>query len=247
MELTHKEKTTLLQRSIELGTTLELNLLHPTRYKQHNPNLADGAEAIGAIHGLLPHGEVYANVVRAFHDGDFAFVHVDYHLFEPTVAFDIHRYEEGVAVEHWDNLQPTPMGRNKSGRTMIDGKTQAKDHDKTQANRALVSAFVREVLIGQDTASAGSYFEGDALMQHNPHLGDGAAEFLARPSARYDTVHQVLGEGSFVLAVSEGRSEGRHSAFYDLFRVEQGKIAEHWDVIEEIPAPGDQKNSNGKF
>ena len=150
-------------------------------------------------------------------------------------------------MEHWDNLQPTPPGRNKSGRTMTDGKTQAKDLDKTEANKALVSAFVREVLLGQDTASAGAYFNGDALMQHNPHLGDGAAEFLARPSTRYDAVHQVLGEGSFVLVVSEGYSEDRHSAFYDLFRVEQGKIAEHWDVIEAIPAPESRKNSNGKF
>jgi predicted SnoaL-like aldol condensation-catalyzing enzyme len=40
---------------------------------------------------------------------------------------------------------------------------------------------------------------------------------------------------------------GRHSAFYDLFRVDGGKIAEHWDVIEPIPDPRDWKNGNGKF
>ncbi len=247
MELSHKEKTTLLQRSIELGTTLELNLLHPTRYKQHNPNLADGADAIGEIHDLLPRDKVYANVVRAFEDGDYSFVHVDYHLFEPAVAFDIHRYEGGVAVEHWDNLQMTPPGRNKSGRTMTDGKTQAKDHDKTEANKALAADFVREVLVGRNMANVESYFDGDALIQHNPHMGDGVAEFLADTSASYDTVHKVLGEGSFVLVLSEGRYIGKHSAFYDLFRVEQGKIVEHWDVIEEIPAPEARKNANGKF
>ncbi|WP_205928520.1 nuclear transport factor 2 family protein [Rhizobium leguminosarum] len=62
-----------------------------------------------------------------------------------------------------------------------------------------------------------------------------------------DTIHQVLGEGNFVLTVSEGTVGGAPTAFYDLFRVENGKIAEHWDVIETIPALADWKNQNGKF
>jgi predicted SnoaL-like aldol condensation-catalyzing enzyme len=43
-----------------------------------------------------------------------------------------------------------------------------------------------------------------------------------------------LGEGDFVLSVSEGQFLGENVAFYDLFRVEDGKIVEHWDTIEEI-------------
>ena len=53
---------------------------------------------------------------------------------------------------------------------------------------------------------------------------------------KYDKIDQVLGEGSFVLAVSEGTLAGEHSSFYDLFRVENGKIAEHWDTVETIPS-----------
>lgn len=64
---------------------------------------------------------------------------------------------------------------------------------------------------------------------------------------RYTRVHRVLAEGNFVLTVSEGELGGTHSSFYDLFRVERGKIVEHWDTIESI-APRDQwKNDNGKF
>ena len=59
--------------------------------------------------------------------------------------------------------------------------------------------------------------------------------------------HRILGEGNFVLSVSEGEFAGKHVAFYDLFRVEAGKIAEHWDTIEVMPAKADWKNSNGKF
>ncbi|TVT39313.1 hypothetical protein FNT36_16795 [Hymenobacter setariae] len=255
MERTHKEKTTVLQRSIELGTTTQLGLLHPTRYKQHNPNLADGIAGIDAIHGLLPLDKVYAHVVRAFEDGDYAFVHVDYHLFGHTVAFDIHRYEDGVAVEHWDNLQDMPAGRNKAGRTMTDGKTQAIDLHKTAANKALVQQFTQQVLVEQHLDAVNTYFNGDYLAQHNSHMGDGVAEFLETRQgwaaqgmpAQYDRLHLVLGEGNFVLALSEGKYLDKHVAYYDLYRVENDKIVEHWDVVEEIPAEADRKNQNGKF
>jgi predicted SnoaL-like aldol condensation-catalyzing enzyme len=255
MKLTHKEKTTALQRSIELGTTTQLGLLHPTRYKQHNPNLADGIAGVHAIHGLLPLDKVYAHVVRAFEDGDYAFVHVDYHLFGHTVAFDIHRYEDDIAVEHWDNLQDMPTSRNKAGRTMTDGKTQATDHHKTAANKELVQRFTQQVLVAQQLETIGAYFNGDQLAQHNPHMDDGVAELLSTRQqwaaqgtpAQYDQVHLVLGEGNFVLVLSEGYFLGKPVAYYDLYRVENDKIVEHWDVVEEIPVEQDRQNLNGKF
>ena len=55
------------------------------------------------------------------------------------------------------------------------------------------------------------------------------------------------GEGDFALVVSEGEFGGKPVAFYDLFRVQAGKIAEHWDVIEPIPPRSEWKNGNGKF
>jgi len=50
----------------------------------------------------------------------------------------------------------------------------------------------------------------------------------------YDTVHMVLPQGDMVLAVSEGSFGGVPTSYYDLWRVEDGKIAEHWDVMETI-------------
>ena len=47
--------------------------------------------------------------------------------------------------------------------------------------------------------------------------------------------------------MSEGAFAGAHTSFYDLFRVERGKIAEHWDTIEEIAITDNHKNINGKF
>ena len=90
---------------------------------------------------------------------------------------------------------------------------------------------------------------------HLQQIADGlsglgkALEALATQgiTLKSDTVHRVFGEGNFVLVVSEGRFGGKLTAFYDLFRVEKGKIAEHWDTIEAISEKKDWKNNNGKF
>lgn len=51
-----------------------------------------------------------------------------------------------------------------------------------------------------------------------------------------------------MLVVSElTSSKGTSAAVYDLFRVENGKVAEHWDVVQEVPAKTEWKNTNGKF
>ena len=64
---------------------------------------------------------------------------------------------------------------------------------------------------------------------------------------KIDKMHVVLGEGNFVLVASEGTMGGRPTSFYDLFSVENGKVAEHWDTIETIPPKQEWKNNNGKF
>jgi len=57
----------------------------------------------------------------------------------------------------------------------------------------------------------------------------------------------VLGQGNFVLVMSGIKYEGKDAAVYDLFRVEAGKIVEHWDVLELVPPKSAWKNTNGKF
>ena len=60
-------------------------------------------------------------------------------------------------------------------------------------------------------------------------------------------LHRVLAQGNFALAVSEGERAAAHTAFYDLYRVEAGKIVEHWDTIEAVAPPEEWENDNGKF
>jgi predicted SnoaL-like aldol condensation-catalyzing enzyme len=90
-----------------------------------------------------------------------------------------------------------------------------------------------------------AYFRGDDYGQHNPQIPDGltglgaALKVMAEQgfALKYDRIDRLLGEGNFALAVSEGNFGGRHSAFYDLFRMENGKVAEHWEHYRNHPAP----------
>ena len=63
----------------------------------------------------------------------------------------------------------------------------------------------------------------------------------------YERAHRILAEGNFVLTVCEGRRSGEHVALYDLFRVENDQIVEHWDTTEAVPPLSEWRNDNGKF
>ncbi len=255
MPASPEQQVAELLKSIETSDPRPVAYINPSKYIQHNLAVGDGLAGFGAVMQALPKGSARANVVRVFQDGDFVFAHTDYDFFGPKVGFDIFRFENGKIVEHWDNLQDKPQQPNPSGRTMLDGPTQATDLDKTATNKALVRAFVDDILVNGRMDKLAGYFDGDNYLQHNPMVADrvsglGAAlQAMAKQgiTMKYDRVHRILGEGNFVLVVSEGSFGGRHVSFYDLFRVERNKIAEHWDTIEPIPPRDQWKNANGKF
>jgi predicted SnoaL-like aldol condensation-catalyzing enzyme len=252
---TQKQQVHDLLHSIETGDHGPAAVINPQKYVQHNLGVGDGIAGFAAVLQQLPKGSAKAAPVRVFQDGDFVFAHTGYDFFGPKIGFDVFRFESGKVVEHWDNLQTTPGAPNPSGHSMTDGPTEVRDRDKTPANKELVQAFLDDVLVNGKMEKLAGYFDGDHYVQHNPQVPDGlsglggALQAMAKQGIvmKYDRIHRVLGEGNFVLAMSEGSFGGKPTAFYDLFRVENGKIAEHWDVIEPIPPKEQWKNANGKF
>lgn len=248
-------KVVALLKSIETGDAGPVAYINADKYIQHNLAVGEGLAGFGAVLQALPKGSARVNTVRAFADGDFVFAHSEYDFFGPKIGFDIFRFEDGKIVEHWDNLQETPATLNPSGRSMTDGPTASADLDKTSANKALVKDFVDDILVSGRMDKLASYFAGDAYVQHNPQIADrlsglgSALQAMAEQGVtmKYERIHKVLGEGNFVLVASEGSLGDQPTAFYDLFRVEDGKIAEHWDVVEAIPPRAQWKNGNGKF
>jgi len=231
------------------------SIINPEKYVQHNLGIETGFQGILAALNGVPVGTLKAEVKRVIQDGDYVITHSDMDFFGPKVGFDIFRFEDGLIVEHWDNLQ-TKEVPNKSGRTMCDGASEVKDLEKTAENKKLAEAMVKENFVTQ-TGTIGNYMDPDFL-QHNPHGADGMRGMGALMEyyngsgniLRYDRIHRIFGEGNFVLVVGDGiygLNGGVPTSFYDLFRFENGKVVEHWDVMEAILPEAQRKHSNGKF
>ncbi len=249
-----KQKAVEVLKILETGSKEPVGYLNPDKFIQHDLNAADGVEGFEALLAELPDSEIRVNIIRLFQDGEYVFAHCEYNLPGPMVGFEILRFEDGLIVEHWDNLQET-AGPNQDGHTMTDGPVEITDIDKASENKELVRNFAEEILVRGNIDKLEDYFHGDNYIQHNPLMGDGLSGFIKAfeemakegITFKYDKIHFILGEGNFVLLVSEGLFTGSRTAFYDLFRIENGKIAEHWDVIQAIPPREEWKNSNGKF
>lgn len=252
--MNNKEKVVALLKALETREAGPMEIINPNQYIQHNLAAQDGLSGLKAFLQAVPADSVKVNTLRTFQDGDYVFAHTEYDFFGPKAGFDIFRFENGKIVEHWDNLQEI-AGPNPSGHTMFDGNTAITDLERAEANKDLVRALVQDVLMGQNPENLSSYFNGDSYIQHNPAIADGLSGLGAALQAmaesgivmKYDRIHRVLGEGNFVLTVSEGNYAGNATAFYDLFRVTNGKIVEHWDVLETIPPESQWQNANGKF
>ena len=242
-----------LLKGIETGDAMAASVVNEAKYIQHNPQTHEGSEGLATLFARLSKTNPRVTFVRVFEDGDFAFAHNEYDFASLRVAFEVFRFEDNQAVEHWDNIQPA-RGPNPSGRGMLDGATEIPDRDKTEANRTLVRAFVEEVYVRRQLNRLATYLD-DGLIQHSPAIADGMPALRAALEAttggefqiQYDQVHRVLAEGNFALCMSEGHKDGAHTSFYDLFRVANGRIVEHWDTTETIAPRSEWKNENGKF
>lgn len=258
--MTRTEKALALIRTFATGDTETAARLLDENYIQHNLAYGTGEAAfLGSVEYLASAPvKTTVNNIRAFEDGDYVFLQTVYNFAGAgeQVAFDIFRFDEdGEIAEHWDNLAPLADQPNPSGRTQIDGAMEITDLDKTEENRQLVKNFLYDVMQGNNPDKTADYFDGDTYLQHNTAIADGvsglnaALSVLAQQGIQmiYDETHMVLAQGNYVLAVSEGTYGGAPTSYYDLWRVENGKIAEHWDVMETIADPSTWQNDNGKF
>ena len=254
MTASNKDRIRALLKSIETGDPGPVAVVNEAKYIQHNPQTHEGSEGLAVLFQRLSRTSPRVNVVRAFEDGDFVFAHTEYDFSRRNIGFELFRFEDGRAVEHWDNIQPR-QGPNPSGHSMVDGPTEASDLDRTEANRAFVRAFVESVLVGGDLDRLDACLDRRDYTEHNPRLRDDVSQLRAALSEHrggrrridYHRLHRVLAQGDFVLTQCEGEFDGVPSAFYDLFRVAGGKIVEHWDTTEKIAPKSEWKNDNGKF
>lgn len=226
-------------------------------YIQHNPAIPTGADGLLKAIPLVKKSGMTVTTHRVISEKNYVVMHNTYKNADafgaPTlIAFDVFRVENGRVAEHWDNLQPEPK-TTMSGRSMTDGPVKVVDREKTEENKALVLGFVRDVLGGAAPQNVTKYMDPAVYMQHNPNIADGLDGLMAAIKAFADqglviTKFEpkiVVAEGNFVFVASDAVMGGKPWAFFDLWRVEKGKIVEHWDVV--APIPEKMAHNNGKF
>lgn len=226
------------------------------RYTQHSTGVADGKQ--GFLDFFLPFLERNPTrdirVVRGWEDGQFVFVQAFQSLNDGAAKWVTADFfdtdDQDRMIEHWDVIaayrDSTP-----SGHTSVDGPTDVTDLDKTDANKAVVRELLQAALMAGGDRERILDLVHESYIQHNAEVADGREAFyqLAKePNGPlvYDEIVHVVGSGNFVATLSKARWEGEPYAQADIFRLEHGRVVEHWDVAEKI-LPEDQWNNSGKF
>lgn len=250
MTTNRKQQITALLKGIETGDSSAVSVVNEEKYIQHNPQTHEGSEGLATLFKRLSQTSPRVNIVRIFEDGDFIFGHTEYDFATRNIGFEIFRFENKQAVEHWDNIQPR-LGPNIAGHSMVDGTTDVTDANKTESNRLVIQSFVKHALLSENKEYLDKYINQSDYIEHSPNFGDDLNQLqktlFDSVSIRYEKLHRLLAEGNFVLSVCEGYENNIPSSFFDLYRLVDKKIVEHWGTTEAIPPLHEWKNTNGKF
>lgn len=229
------------------------------RYTQHSTGVRDGVE------GFLEFFEPFLKrnpkrdiqIVRGWADGQYVFLQAYQNLNDgvaewvTTDFFDTD--ENDKIIEHWDVIAKY-TGANPSGRTPIDGATEITDLDKTEENKQLVKNLIKDGLMrGGNPENLPKYISEEKYIQHNKEVADGLEHFQKLASMpnrplNYEEIVLLVGQGNFVATLCRANwNDGKVNQDYaqvDIFRIENGKVVEHWDNVE--PVTENDVNS-GKF
>ena len=226
------------------------------RYTQHSTGVKDGSEGFVEFFEPFiarnPKREI--ELVRAIEDGRYVFVHAFQSLNDgetqwvTTDLFDTN--EDEKIIEHWDVISAFE-GPGPAGHTQVDGTTEISDLELTEYNKGRIRLFMAEVLQNGDLDYFDDYVAED-LIQHAVGLEDGRAAMRNRIEDAHDAgvqcefVFKLIGQGDFVVSYSKSVMDDDAVAVFNIWRLSEGKIVEHWSNVETIPPRSEWANS-GKF
>ncbi|MEM6726033.1 MAG: nuclear transport factor 2 family protein [Bacteroidota bacterium] len=220
------------------------------RYTQHSTGVKDGKAGfieffsdfvqrnpkrdIQIIRSLVDGQYVFLQAYQSLNDGEWEYVTTDF--------FDTD--ENDKIIEHWDVIA-LYSGSTPSGHTSIDGPTAITDLDKTEQNKELVRKLIQDGLMeGGNPDNLPNYISSEQYIQHNKDVADGLENFQRLASVpnrplNYKRIVLMVGQGNFVATLCEANWKDdqidQDYAQVDLFRIENGKVVEHWDNVEPVP------------
>ncbi len=225
------------------------------RYTQHSTGVKDGAAGFKEFFSdfLNRTNDRDIRVIRTIEDGRYVFVHVYQDIDKGTakwVTTDLFYTDENDKIlEHWDVIAAyVEPDDTASGNDVVLGEFELKDLDKTEENKELVKNLINDVFQNGKYDFIDKYIHKDYI-QHAPNVPNGiepVKKLLAEHDIYYDFIFKIIGQGDHVMSFSKIVIEGNEFAGFDLFRIEDGMIVEHWDNKEPIPPRAELANS-GKF
>jgi predicted SnoaL-like aldol condensation-catalyzing enzyme len=176
--------------------------------------------------------------------------------FSGQAKFDLFRFnQEGLIVEHWGTIQDVPA-TSASGNSMFstfspDGPEPVTQQQEDE-NRSLLINLLDRLFNERDFSVLDQYWSEEYL-QHNPQARNGPAAlkaFLEHLSGLRSSILYALADGNYVLTFGHGTFPGHDPsnefvgvAAIDLYHMVDGKVAEHWDVLQNVPATSVNGNS----
>ena len=132
-----------------------------------------------------------------------------------------------------------------------ESKTTGPRAEQARRNKQLISEFY-DVAINKRVFAEARKFMGPYYRQHSTYGADGhegLAKFIEWAQAELPGFHvdfvRMIADGDYVLMHNRGKASPNTKAVVDIFRLENGKVVEHWDVLQDVPPTA--RNNNTMF
>ncbi|MGI6216385.1 MAG: nuclear transport factor 2 family protein [Coriobacteriales bacterium] len=240
-------------RGIEQGNIKEVqdNYMGDT-YTQHSTGVPDGKDGFRRFFEdfFKRNPKRKMNIVRSLEDGNLVFLHVHQYLNDGAaqwITTDIFESDDdGRIVEHWDVIDAYPQ--EKTSVDPIYGEFHIEELGQAEDNKKAVRRFLVDIMQNKDLDLFDRYVSPE-MVNHCQSMGQGGKayrDYLVENNVSYEFVFKVMGQGDYVVAYSKVRDDGNDYAQFDIFRLEDGRIAEYWNNREPIPRKEELTNL-GKF
>jgi len=208
-------------------------------YIQHNPQVKTGRdgflEAIEFFKKMPKPKNTTKPFMRIIVDNDYVIAHLSVKFGgQKKIVLDMFRLENGLIAEHWDAIQ-NESEISLNGNSEIEGPILIENKECTLQNKKLIEDFTKQVLIDGNFETLKSFVSTN-LIQHNPKMNNGLKGFEEYyQKVRVQKIHRIIGQGNFVVTQSKAVINNDDYVCYNIYRLINGLIAEHWSVSQMIP------------